>query len=288
MIIGYDGNTRKLTKLKEIHSSLIICAFVLLITGTLMITGCISRAFLYYPQPLHETRRTFISQSFPNVSEITVESESGGTDIRLHGWYIRKDLENLPTIIYFGGNGEEVSFNVEEFDRRLPANAVLINYRGYGLSDGRPSERKLKHDALRIYEHVIRSFSIDPDHVIAMGRSLGSGVAAYLAAQKDIRKTILVTPYESIRNVACDHFPKILVDLLLQDRYETMEFADRLRNRVLLPAADRDEVVRPQRAEALYRLIPGDKKLIRVENAQHNTIDRYEIYWREIENFIRS
>ena len=215
-------------------------------------------------------------------------SVSPQTDVTLHGWLIRKDLAGLPTIFYFGGDGEEVSHNIEAFERHLPANAVLFNYRGYGMSTGRPSESALKGDAVFLVKRLAERFAIDQSKIIVVGRSLGSGIAVHVSVHFGIQKTILVTPYESIRNVAYDHFPKFIVNLLLRERYETEVQAGKLKHRVLLLVAADDRVIPPYHADALYDLIPGDKLLIRFEGWGHNTIGQDVTYWESLVEFIGS
>ncbi len=258
----------------------------ILTTGIYLMIGCnISRNMLYYPQPVSKERLEYINKHFDNVSELTVESVN---NIVLHGWIIKKDLQHLPTIFYFGGNGEEVSLNIESFNARLPANVILFNYRGYGLSKGDPSEKALKADAIRIYETLTERFSLPNGQTVAMGRSLGSAVATHLTVHKNIPKTILVTPFESIKEVAYDHFPNFLVNSLLSETYETIRIADQLKNDLLLLAAQRDEIIHPRHAEALYQEIHGDKKLVYIENGRHNTIELFEEYWNTLQQYITS
>jgi uncharacterized protein len=270
-------------KRKTIQAIVFLCA--LLPAVLLGMSGCVGRAILYDPQPVSEHRVSEIRERFEIVTEVTVRSDPG---IDLHGWLIEKDRHRLPSILYFGGNSEEVSLNIEDFVRRIPANMILFNYRGYGLSDGRPSEANLKNDALRIYEYVVKRWNLDTSQIIIMGRSLGTGIAAYLSARFNVEKTILVSPYESITKVAYDFAPKFLVDALLQDRYETIDIANRLTHRILIFIAGKDEVIRPYHSEALFTKIPGQKRLIEIDEARHNTFPRYEKYWHELDEFIRS
>lgn len=272
-----------LVKRKTIPAIAFLCA--LLPVALLGMSGCVGRAILYDPQPISEHRVTEIRERFEIVTEATVRSASG---IDLHGWLIEKDSHQLPSILYFGGNSEEVSLNIEDFVRRIPANVILFNYRGYGLSDGRPSEANLKDDALRIYEYVVNRWNLDTPQIIIMGRSLGTGIAAYLSARFNIEKTILVSPYESITKVAYDFAPKFLVDALLQDRYETIDIADQLTHRILIFVAGKDEVIRPYHSEALFTEIAGQKLLIEIDEARHDTFPRYERYWHELDKFVRS
>ena len=93
-----------------------------------LISCNVSRKMLYYPQQISENRLKYIRKNYKNVFELNIKSEK---NILLHGWIIKKDIKNLPTIFYFGGNAEEVSLNIEDFEKRLHANVILFNYRVY-------------------------------------------------------------------------------------------------------------------------------------------------------------
>ncbi len=102
-------------------------------------------------------------------------------------------------LLYFGGNAEDVGASIGLFARRLPNHSLyFVNYRGYGGSTGRPSEDALVRDAVALYDHVRATHS----EVSVVGRSLGSGVAVQLASGRDVSRLALVTPFDSLVNVA--------------------------------------------------------------------------------------
>ena len=84
---------------------------------------------------------------------------------------------------------------------------LLVNYRGYGHSEGRPSEARLFADAVRLYDWAAGQAGVDARRSVGMGRSLGSGVAIYLATQRTLAGLVLVTPFDSITAVAQRHYP---------------------------------------------------------------------------------
>ena len=118
------------------------------------------------------------------------------------GWLIPTANPNAaPLVFYFGGNAEDVSATALELRRQLSANLVVTNYRGYGGGRGAPSEAAIVKDACRVYDEVVDTAAHN-GRIIAIGRSLGSGVAVQLAAARRIDALALVTPFDSIRNVA--------------------------------------------------------------------------------------
>ena len=107
-------------------------------------------------------------------------------------------------LLYFGGNAEDVSASLPQLARDFPGRALyLMHYRGYGASTGRPSEAALHADALALFDKV---HATQPQ-VAVMGRSLGSGVAVRLAAQRPVSALVLVTPYDSLRDGAARQRP---------------------------------------------------------------------------------
>jgi hypothetical protein len=128
----------------------------------------------------HSASASFISLSgkvdILSAEDITLQMKDG---TRLSGWFV-KNIQNGKSkmIIYFGGNAEEVSWMIDEADRFKGWSAVLINYRGYGLSDGKPGEKSLFSDALEIFDYFSNRKGVDSTRMVIMGRSIGTGVAA--------------------------------------------------------------------------------------------------------------
>ena len=144
---------------------------------------------LFFPQPLSDARRSEIAGRHPFVKEILLGAEGK----KLHAWHIKGE----PLIMYFGGNAEEVSWMIEEAKARTPgAGWLLVSYRGYGASEGSPSEASISADALRWYDYAVKDLAAK--EIVAFGRSLGSGAAVFLAAERKITAVILVTPFDSL------------------------------------------------------------------------------------------
>ena len=127
-----------------------------------------------------------------------------------------------PTLIYFGGNAEEVSCTLA--DPRWPRawSIVALNYRGYGASEGAPGERALTADALAIYDAVAARDGIDRNRIVAFGRSLGTAIAARVAAERPVAGVVLVSPYDSLAAIGSHHYPWLPVSLLLRHRFDAL------------------------------------------------------------------
>lgn len=233
---------------------------------------------IFHPQPLDTGRRAEIQRRFPSVEEIFLESDQG----RLHAWYV-KAAPGAPIVIYFGGNAEEVSGMIEESGRIPGLSWLLVDYRGYGLSEGSPGEKELIADALRWFD----TLAADAKQVFVFGRSLGSGVAVQLAAARPVAGVILVTPYDSLAEVAKHYYWYLPVDLLLRHRFDSIALAPGMKQAMLCMIAEVDEVIPPERAEKLYAAWGGSKRRLVLQAAGHNSVDAHPLYWPAIGEFLR-
>ena len=189
-----------------------------------------------------------------------------------------------PALLYFGGNAEDVAANIADFDAAFPARAVyLVNYRGYGGSSGRPSEAALISDAEALYD----SLRVGHEPIAVIGRSLGSGVAVALAAHRPVERLVLVTPFDSIANVAADHFPWLPVRWLMRDRYDSLQRIEAVHAPTLVVVAEHDEVVFRARSDALIAAVsPSLRHTLFVRGATHNDVSFYPDYLPSLKEFL--
>lgn len=258
---------------------IIVLAFILIVGGLRLF----SRKLLYFPVPLEDVQKKRMAELVPVLKEISLPVENGNI---LKGWIIEKDIQNLPTIFYFGGNAEEVSLNIEDYLARVDANVVLVNYRGYGLSSGRPTEERLKKDALALFDFVAGQYNLSPGQSVAWGRSIGSSIASYLVWKRGIGKLILTCPFDSIESVAAGFYPAWLVSLVLTDTHRTLDFASKIQGDTLILAASDDEIISMERTRALYEGLGSLKKMVIIQDAGHNTISEFRGYYGAVNDFI--
>jgi uncharacterized protein len=233
-------------------------------------------ALIFYRQPLSEARRAEVAKRFPAVKEILLDTADG---TKLHAWHV---AGAGPTVLYFGGNAEEVSWMLDELPRRDTGAAwLLIDYRGYGASDGAPSEQALTSDALAWYDR----FAATNARIVAFGRSLGSGVAVRLAAERRLDAVVLLAPFDSLREVAQRYYPYLPVRLLLRHPFDSMSHAPRLTAPLLCLVATDDEVIPVEHARRLYQAWGGPKRWVELA-AGHNDIHNHPDYWPSIRAFL--
>jgi len=237
-------------------------------------------SLIFYRQPLAESQREALARR-PDVAEVWLTAPDGA---RVHAWHLKAG----PTLVlYFGGNAEEVSWMLEAARAEAPGVSwLLLDYRGYGLSEGSPSQQALIADALALYEHAAKLPGVDSRRVYAFGRSLGSGVAVALAAQRSLKGVILSTPYDSLLAVAKRHYWFLPVRLLLKHPFDSMALAPRLDTPLLCLVAGRDEVIPPAHADRLYAAWKGPKHRVFLADATHNTTDEAPEFWPAIRAFL--
>jgi len=207
---------------------------------------------------------------------------------KLSGWLIpAREPRDAPLIFYFGGNAEDISLTGLDVSTRADANFVFMNYRGYGGSEGTPSEAALSADAIQVYDEMIESAPHNGKRVL-FGRSLGSGVGIYLASRRQIDAAVLVTPFDSVRNVARKYFPWLPVSLLLRHPFDSVSLAPRLDIPALFLLAERDEVIPPARSRALVDSWGGSTQIVTIKGAGHNTIGSEREFWEPIRQLLRS
>jgi pimeloyl-ACP methyl ester carboxylesterase len=196
-------------------------------------------------------------------------------------WHVARP--GRAALLYFGGNAEDVGASIGRFAERLPGHSLyFVNYRGYGGSTGEPSEGALVGDAIALYDHLrTRHPEID-----VLGRSLGSGVAAQLAGAREVERLVLVTPFDSLVNVARAHFPWMPVSLLMRDRYDSANRVPAISSQTLVVIAEADEIVPRAASEALVQAFRERPRVVVLAGAGHNGIDLDPGYLEEVATFL--
>ena len=256
----------------------------LLAAGFCLLVYLTQARLIFYPQRITDDAARALQRSFARSVAFELATQDGA---RLRGWWVRSQtLGPAPLVIYFGGNAEEVSWLVAEFSRPSDRAAVLVNYRGYGLSEGEPSEAALYRDALAVYDQAIQRTDVDRGRVLVIGRSLGAGVATYLASQRPVAGVVLVSPYDSMVEVARSVYPFLPVNLLLRHRFESDKRAPLIHAPLLALVAAQDTLIRPERSRRLVQAWGGPARLEVLDGVDHNTIHLHPNYWPLIDRFL--
>lgn len=226
------------------------------------------RELLYFPTPdlqtLHET--------------MTLKNEGESIEVII----LNKGYENA--ILYFGGNAESMARSADEIARQFPKFTVyLMDYRGYGSSSGEPTEQGLYSDALKLYD-TIKS---NHNRISIGGRSLGTGIATYVAAHRKVSKLVLITPYDSIVNVASAMYPLFPVSLLLKDVYDSKSRIKMIKAKTFIVMAEKDTVIARERTLQLIDAFDPEQLEIKIiKNRGHIDISSDSIYYQMIQDFM--
>jgi len=248
---GRDNTLRSLRRL----------LLILLVTPALAyLAACLllyvfQRSLIYFPPALPA-----------GVLRATTTLEVPDASLRLSA----RPVSGPNALIYFGGNAEDVSLSLAGFSEAFPDHAIyMLHYRGYGGSSGTPSEAALESDAQSLFDTV----RAEHPSVVVVGRSLGSGIALHLATTRSINRLVLVTPYDSIQNLAQRQFPYFPVGLLLKDKFESWRYAPLVKVPTLLVVAGSDEVIPRDSTEALFNSFQiGIATMKIIANVGHNSI----------------
>ena len=242
---------------------------------------------IFFPQRLARGAGVELARHHPAASTFALAAADG---VRLRGWLVDAG-PGTPTVLYFGGNAEEVSWMLDAVGdpargRTPGVSWLLVNYRGYGESEGRPSEAALIADARALYDELARRRRGESARLYAFGRSLGSAVAVALAAERPLAGVILVTPFDSLVAVGERHYRLLPVRWLLRHRFDSAARAPGIRTPALFLIAERDTIVPPEHGERLHALWDGPKRIIHLAGADHNGTDAAPGFWSAVREFL--
>ena len=221
------------------------------------------------------------------TSEVSVRDtaytvlDTGEVNIKV--WTLNPGKEKA--LIYFGGNAENVAYNIGDFRTLFADRTVyLVNYRGYGGSSGSPHEEGLYSDALFAYDHFIQQHSA----LSVMGRSIGGAVATYLASKRDVDKLILVTPFDSAVSVGKKLYRIFPMDLIVKERLDSAGKADKVTADTLIIVAANDRIIPYENTQNLIDSFKHrEVEVVRLSDVGHNTVHHHPDYKKVIASFMR-
>jgi uncharacterized protein len=225
----------------------------------------IQRSMIYFPPPPEK-----------RLGEETPFLEVEGARLRLSV----VEREGDAALLYFGGNAENVALSLPDYAEAFPGHSIYaLHYRGYSGSTGRPTEAALHADAAALYDRVRGKHA----RITLVGRSLGTGVAVRLAAERDVERLVLVTPFDSLVNVAQQLYWYLPVKLLLIDRYESWRYAPQITAPTHIIAAANDEIIPAASSQRLLEAFPeGTAELTTIRSSNHNSISLRPDFWPAI------
>jgi uncharacterized protein len=245
-------------------------------------TGWLERSLIYHPARGLDASPADLGMPFEDV---WLTAEDG---VRVHGWFVPTPDASI-TVLWFHGNAGNIGHRVGKLHalrREVPANYFLLSYRGYGRSEGVPSEEGIYQDAEAALAYLHSRDDVRPDGVVYFGQSLGAAVAVHLATHRPPLTLILESAFPSVPHVARDSIPWLPVDRLLRSRYDALRKLPSVHVPTLSLHGREDDVVPLALGRLLHDAANEPKRLVVVEGAGHNDVHaidprRYAEVWRE-------
>jgi len=247
----------------------LLLIFSMVYVGLGLLLTLNQKNYIYYPTP------------DINVQGVSTRlMQNAGESIRIN--VLNEGQPNA--LLYFGGNAEAVVYNAHAFRQVFPDHTMyLMNYRGYGGSTGEPGEEALYADGLALFDMARAGHP----GVSIIGRSLGSGIATYIASKRDVSKLVLVTPFDSLVNVAALHYPVYPVSIMLRDKYDSISRVVDINAKTLVLVANNDRVVGASHGHKLAAAFPATQVVKHVlPNDGHNTISSNPQYYKLMRDFL--
>jgi fermentation-respiration switch protein FrsA (DUF1100 family) len=210
--------------------------------------------------------------------------------VRVNGWWAPFPGARI-TLLWFHGNAGNISHRVDGLKRlhdKVNANVFIIDYRGYGRSEGTVSERGTYEDARAALQYLRSRKDLDPKSIVFFGQSLGAAVATELAGREQCLALVLEAPFASIREMARVVFPLLPIGPLLRTRYDVAEKIKAVKAPVLILQGDRDEVIPVEQGRKVFAAAASPKEFYTVRGAGHNDtfIVGGDAYFEVVQGFI--
>jgi fermentation-respiration switch protein FrsA (DUF1100 family) len=224
-----------------------------------------------------------VGLSFESVELMTEDR------VKLHGWFIPHEIPRA-TLLFFHGNAGNISHRLESLAlfNVLGLAVFIIDYRGYGNSEGRPSEEGIYRDAQAAWRYLTETRSIPEEKILLFGRSLGGAVAAYIAANKNAMGVVLESTFTSAPDMAAELYPWLPARWLARYHYNTCERMEAIDSPVMVVHSRHDEIIPFDHGRELFERANEPKRFLEL-SGDHNygfmqELDRYRDHW---DDFIR-
>ena len=209
--------------------------------------------------------------------------------VKLHGWFVPAEESPKGTVLMFHGNAGNVSHRLKTIAifHQLGYNAMIIDYRGYGLSEGSPGEQGTYRDAEAAWKYLIRQRKIDRNRIVIFGRSLGAAVAAWLAVEKHSGGLILESPFTSAPDMGAEIYKFLPVRLMARINYNTLGRIKHVRCPLLIIHSPDDEIIPYHHGQKLFQAAKEPKTFQEITGGHNDGFIRSgDLYTDCLERFL--
>lgn len=253
--------------------------------------------FIVYAVYLYFNQSKYVY--FPTSDIVATPSDSGlfyedlmlktSDGIKISAWYIHAENPKA-TLLFFHGNGGNISYRIEfiEMFYSLNISTFIIDYRGYGKSEGSPTEEGTYLDSEAAWDYLVNEKNTDPSSIVIYGKSLGGPIAARLAEKHNPAALILDSTFTSTKDIAVKLYPFLPVKKFFKFEYDTVRYLKGVDCPILIIHSIDDSYIPFSHAEKLFDTVDGEKELVETKG-DHNTsfmISR-QIYKNSIDNILK-
>jgi len=261
----------------------IIIYIILGIALTFIYVKSLEHRNLFFPFKEIDHTPQAMGLSYEDIYFITQDNK------KINGWFIPSGDKAGHTLLFFHGNGGNISHRLDKIKifHDLGLNVFIIDYRGYGKSEGSPSEAGLYLDAKASYSFLIDKLKIKPHSIILYGESLGGAVALELATQVDASAVITEETFSSMRDIAKDIYP-FLPSFFVSDKFNSLSKIRKLSIPKLIIHSKDDEMIPFRHAQKLYDAAEEPKTLAVIDGSHNSAfLDSGKDYKNHILEFIK-
>ncbi len=278
----YPKGSIKKTLIRMIAT--IIAAVIALYLLILIFMYFMQSGMVYFPSRSVEVTPANIGLEYEDVFLET------GDGVKINGWFVPANPSRT-TLLFFHGNGGNISHRLESIQQfnSLGLSVFIIDYHGYGKSGGKPGEVETYLDAEAAWDYLTHDKGLDPGSIIIFGRSLGGGVATWLATKQRSKALIVESSFLSIPDVAGHYYPFLPVKILARFKYDSKANLSHIKIPILVVHSPDDDIIPYSHGQELYDLAGEPKQFLQI-NGSHN--DGYLVsdhdYRRGIDKFLSS
>lgn len=268
-------------KIKKILISAIIIILLLYIIVTLLLY-LFQNKIIYHPNKTITQTPASIGLGYKRVNFKSIDG------IKLSGWFIPAQKER-GIVLFCHGNAWNISSFMDTIKlyNKLDLSFFIFDYRGFGESDGFPSEYGTYLDADGAWHYLTESLEIPADKIIYIGRSLGGSIVANLATIHKPKLLILESTFTSLKNIGSDLFPIFPVRYLLSYEYPTVEYLKKINIPILIVHSKQDELISINHGRILFKNASQPKEFLQINgNHDNGYITSGNLYKNGIDNFI--
>ncbi len=257
-------------------SAILVLTFFLLHIGVYLFQDFI----IFQPQRLGEG---YAFQFEAPHQEVWLESEDG---VRINGVFFKGEEPSEKVVLYLHGNSDNLQrwgrYHSDFTTRGM--DFFAIDYRGYGKSKGIPSEEGLYKDAEAAYEYLLKKYT--PSQIYIFGRSLGTGVAGFLASEKKAAMLMLETPYHSMKDVFQRQAPFLYLPFPLSATFPLHEYLSEVEEPVYIFHGTADEIVPYSSAAAMKPNLASEENFLTIPGGRHRGLSEYEAYQEYLDGLL--